>query len=88
MQRRDFLKGAGAGLATGASMASTAATADAGADNPVVKWRLASSFPKSLDTIFGASEAVAQRVAQATRVTSARNQRQSQEPRATHSLTL
>jgi TRAP-type mannitol/chloroaromatic compound transport system substrate-binding protein len=64
MQRRDFLKGAGAGLATGASMAGDAATA--ATDNPVIKWRLASSFPKSLDTIFGASEAVAQRVAQAT----------------------
>ena len=31
-----------------------------------VKWRLASSFPKSLDTIFGAAEFLARRVADAT----------------------
>ena len=29
---------------------------------PEVKWRLQSSFPKSLDTIFGASEDIAARV--------------------------
>lgn len=31
-----------------------------------VKWRLASSFPKSLDTIFGAAEVLAKRVFEAT----------------------
>jgi TRAP-type mannitol/chloroaromatic compound transport system substrate-binding protein len=30
------------------------------------KWRLASSFPKSLDTLFGGSEQIAKRVAEAT----------------------
>jgi TRAP-type mannitol/chloroaromatic compound transport system substrate-binding protein len=63
MQRRKFLKSAGLGLAgTGALALSGKALAQA----PEVKWRLASSFPKSLDTIFGAAEVVAKRVAAAT----------------------
>jgi TRAP-type mannitol/chloroaromatic compound transport system substrate-binding protein len=33
---------------------------------PEVKWRLTSSFPKSLDTIFGAADEVSKRVAAAT----------------------
>ena len=33
---------------------------------PTVRWRLASDYPKTLDTIFGASEAVGKRVATAT----------------------
>ena len=61
MERRSFLKKAGAGLAVGATaMPAIAQTA------PVVKWRLASSFPKSLDTIYGAAEVFAKRVAEAT----------------------
>jgi TRAP-type mannitol/chloroaromatic compound transport system substrate-binding protein len=37
------------------------------ADNaPTIRWRLASSFPKSLDTIYGGAEYMAQRVAEAT----------------------
>ena len=32
----------------------------------VIRWRLASSFPKSLDTIYGGAEYMAQRVAEAT----------------------
>ena len=63
MQRRKFLKSAGLGLAgTGALALSGKALAQA----PEVKWRLASSFPKSLDAIFGAAEIVAKRVAAAT----------------------
>ncbi|WP_341675721.1 TRAP transporter substrate-binding protein [Niveibacterium sp. SC-1] len=61
MERRSFLKSAGAGLAVGA-----AATPALAADLPTIKWRLASSFPKSLDTIYGAAEVVAKRVAEAT----------------------
>jgi TRAP-type mannitol/chloroaromatic compound transport system substrate-binding protein len=37
-----------------------------GAERPEVKWRLQSSFPKSLDTIHGAAEQVARRVSEAT----------------------
>jgi len=61
MERRSFLKKAGVGLAAGAvAMPAIAQNA------PAIKWRLASSFPKSLDTIFGAAEVMAKRVAEAT----------------------
>ncbi len=63
MERRKFLKTAGIGLAgAGAATMSAAALAQA----PEVKWRMTSSFPKSLDTIFGAADVVAKRVAAAT----------------------
>jgi TRAP-type mannitol/chloroaromatic compound transport system substrate-binding protein len=61
MQRRSFLKKA----ATGAGAAAVAAPALA-ADLPTINWRLASSFPKSLDTIFSASDTLTKRVAQLT----------------------
>ncbi|MFZ2855393.1 MAG: TRAP transporter substrate-binding protein [Rhodocyclaceae bacterium] len=61
MERRSFLKKAGVGLAAGAvAMPAIAQGA------PAIKWRLASSFPKSLDTIYGAAEVMAKRVAEAT----------------------
>ena len=41
-----------------------AASAPAVQAQPVVRWRLASSFPRALDTIHGAAEAFAQRVRQ------------------------
>ncbi|MFA7290797.1 MAG: TRAP transporter substrate-binding protein [Rhodocyclaceae bacterium] len=62
MERRSFLKKAGAGLAVGAATTMPAIASDA----PTIKWRLASSFPKSLDTIYGAAEVVSRRVAEAT----------------------
>ncbi len=58
MERRTFLKKTGVGLAAGL----TAAPALAGTE-PEIRWRLASSFPKSLDTIYGAAEMLAKRVA-------------------------
>jgi TRAP-type mannitol/chloroaromatic compound transport system substrate-binding protein len=51
MDRRSFVKRAGA---TGVGAAATAAALAAPAvaqSNPKVTWRLTSSFPKSLDTI-------------------------------------
>jgi TRAP-type mannitol/chloroaromatic compound transport system substrate-binding protein len=46
MKRRQFLK------ATGAGLAATAVAAPAIAQTmPETKWRLTSSFPKSLDTL-------------------------------------
>ena len=73
MQRRKFLATAGATLAAGAaavpalSRGQTAAqTAASTAALPTIKWRLTSSFPKSLDTIFGAAETISKRVAAAT----------------------
>ncbi|MES2771832.1 MAG: TRAP transporter substrate-binding protein [Pseudomonadota bacterium] len=61
MERRSFLKKAGAGLA-----ASAVAMPAIAQNAPTIKWRLASSFPKSLDTIFGGAEMVAKRVSEAT----------------------
>src|SRR5438105_8631640 len=62
MERRSFLKKAGAGLATGA----IAAPAIGQGTQPEIKWRLASSFPKSLDTIFGGAEVISKRVSAGT----------------------
>jgi TRAP-type mannitol/chloroaromatic compound transport system substrate-binding protein len=61
MKRRQFLHGAG--LAAAASAVAKPAIAQS---MPELKWRLTSSFPKSLDTIYGASEAFAKAVAEAT----------------------
>ncbi len=61
MQRRDFLKTAGVGAAAaGLPLAARAEEA------PSIKWRLASSFPKSLDTIYGGAETLAKRVSELT----------------------
>lgn len=66
MQRRQFLaKSAVATVATSAAMVPLARPAIA-QSNPEVKWRLTSSFPKQLDTIFGAAQQFAKFVAEAT----------------------
>lgn len=63
MQRRKFVSTAG--LAGG--IASTlAAPAIAQSSRPEVRWRLASSYPKSLDTIYGAVDNMCKRVAELT----------------------
>ncbi|WP_295413986.1 TRAP transporter substrate-binding protein [uncultured Thiodictyon sp.] len=62
MQRRDFLKTAG----VGAAAAGLALPARAAAPTPTIKWRLASSFPKSLDTIYSGAENLARRVSELT----------------------
>jgi TRAP-type mannitol/chloroaromatic compound transport system substrate-binding protein len=53
MKRREFIKAAG--LGTGAVALAKPAIAQS---MPELKWRLTSSFPKSLDTIYGAAEIV------------------------------
>src|SRR5713226_6619142 len=61
MKRRDFLRTAGAGLAASAIAAPAIAQS-----MPEIKWRLASSFPKSLDTLWGSAEIFCKTVAEAT----------------------
>jgi TRAP-type mannitol/chloroaromatic compound transport system substrate-binding protein len=61
MKRRSFLKRAAAGLAAG-----TVAAPAIAQSSPSIQWRLAASWPKSLDTIFGGAELVAKRVAELT----------------------
>jgi TRAP-type mannitol/chloroaromatic compound transport system substrate-binding protein len=60
MQRRDFLKKASIGAVAGA--AATVATPAIAQSLPTIKWRMTSSFPKSLDTIFGAADVLANRL--------------------------
>jgi TRAP-type mannitol/chloroaromatic compound transport system substrate-binding protein len=62
MQRRNFLTSAGAGL----GLAAAALAPKAFANGPTIKWHLASSFPKSLDTIYGAAEVLADRLGKIT----------------------
>jgi TRAP-type mannitol/chloroaromatic compound transport system substrate-binding protein len=61
MKRRKFLQTAGAGIAATAIVSPAIAQS-----MPETKWRCTSSFPKSLDTIYGASEVFAKAVAEAT----------------------
>src|SRR5437762_13389936 len=61
MKRREFLKAAGIS-AGGVALAKPALAQSA----PELKWRLTSSFPKSLDTLYGAAEVFAKAVAEAT----------------------
>ena len=65
MQRRSFLKKAGLGLAAGAAAAPGIVNAQA-AGLPTVSWRMAGSWPKSLDTLYGGMEEISKRVSDAT----------------------
>lgn len=68
MERRTFIKSAALAATAGSVIAGcgSEATSSSGAAAVVtqknIRWRLISSFPRSLDTIFGAAEVFAQRV--------------------------
>ncbi|WP_349509833.1 TRAP transporter substrate-binding protein [Bradyrhizobium sp. STM 3809] len=62
MKRRDFLKVSAAGAAATGAIASPAIAQSM----PEIKWRLTSSFPKSLDTIYGGATELAKYVAEMT----------------------
>ena len=71
MKRREFVRKAGTGAAAGAILAGCGSPAgEEGAaavqTRPRVSWRLASSFPRSLDTIFGAADVLAERISALT----------------------
>ena len=61
MERRSFLKKAAAGVA-----ATTVAAPAIAQSQPSIQWRLAASWPKSLDTLYGGAELVARRVGEIT----------------------
>jgi TRAP-type mannitol/chloroaromatic compound transport system substrate-binding protein len=63
MKRRSFLKKAGVALAAGAA---TAAPAAVHGQSATVSWRMALSWPKSLDALYGGVEFLAKRVSDAT----------------------
>src|SRR3954470_16851022 len=61
MKRRSFLQQAAAGVAVGAVAAPAIAES-----TPSIQWRMAASWPKSLDTLYGGAEHLCNRVSQAT----------------------
>lgn len=61
MKRRHFLTGAGAGAAAGVLAAPARARSQL-----QVRWRMASSFAKSLDMLFGSAEHISSRVSRLT----------------------
>lgn len=65
MKRREFFKSATA-ITAGTVAASTLAMPAIAQSNPKISWRLASSFPKGLDTIYGGGETLARYLSEAT----------------------
>src|SRR4051812_32694049 len=62
VKRRQFLKAAGVGLAASAAVAAPAIAQSM----PVIKWRMPTSWPKSLETIYGGADMMAKAVGEAT----------------------
>lgn len=65
LDRRSFLTRASVGGAAAAAGSALAAPAIA-QESPSINWRLASSFPKSLDTIYGGADELSKRLNEAT----------------------
>ena len=70
MERRSFLKKAGAGIVVGATTGAASSIAIAApavqTGMPEIKWRMTSSFPKSIDTLYGSAELLANRLREIT----------------------
>ena len=62
MKRRDFIKVTGLGAAGAAAIAAPAIAQSM----PELKWRMPTSWPKSLDTLYGGAEMMAKMVGEAT----------------------
>ncbi|NAZ35424.1 TRAP transporter substrate-binding protein [Rubellimicrobium sp. CFH 75288] len=62
MDRRKFLTRAGLGAAGAAALAAPAVAQS----NPAIRWRLTSSFPNSLDTIYGGAVTLSRMLREAT----------------------
>jgi TRAP-type mannitol/chloroaromatic compound transport system substrate-binding protein len=62
MKRRDFIKVTGLGAAGAATLAAPAIAQTM----PEIKWRMTTSWPKSLDTLHGGAEMMAKMVGEAT----------------------
>jgi TRAP-type mannitol/chloroaromatic compound transport system substrate-binding protein len=62
MKRRDFIKVSGMGAVGAATMAAPAIAQSM----PEIKWRMPTSWPKSLDTLYGGAEMMAKVVGEAT----------------------
>ena len=65
MDRRSFIVKSGA-MTAGAAAATALAAPAIAQSSPKVTWRVTSSFPKALDTIFGAAETMAKFVREST----------------------
>lgn len=65
MDRRSFIKNAGT-MGVGAAATVALAAPAIAQTTPKISWRCTSSFPKSLDTIFGAAQTMANYVKTAT----------------------
>jgi len=65
LDRRSFLTKAGV-AGVGAASAATLAAPAIAQSMPKINWRLTSSFPKSLDTIYGGAEVLSKRLSEAT----------------------
>jgi TRAP-type mannitol/chloroaromatic compound transport system substrate-binding protein len=66
IDRRKFIRSAGVGGVAAAAAVTTLAAPAIAQTMPEIKWRMATSWPKSLDTLYGQTEQFAKRVSEMT----------------------